>query len=121
MKVTEETALFTDALATMNRCIEENQSSTPYKQILAASEKLADGMTIGVAVYSKDPSTPHDFYTVRFENGRLDLVSHGKEEHDIGWKVSRDYLQKLAEHPDEYVKNPMKLDWDWLKSRLGVG
>lgn len=120
MKVTEETTLFAEAIATMNKSIEANKTKTPYKQIFAASEKLADGITVGVAVYKDDPNNPFDYYTVRYEGGRIDLVAHGKEDHDIGWKVSHGYLEKLAEHPDEYIQNPVRMDLDWLKDRLKI-
>lgn len=30
------------------------------------------------------------------------------------------YLQRVAENPKEYVENPALLDWDWLKSRVGL-
>lgn len=120
MKVTEETTLFTKALTTMNKSIAANKSTPLYKQIIAAGEKLADGVTVGVAVYKDDPGNPFDYYSVRFEDGQLTLNGHGEEQHGVGWKVSHDYLEKLAENPNQYIKNPMKMDWDWLKDRLGM-
>ena len=121
MKVTEETTLFTQALSTMNKAIAANQSKPVYKQMLEASEKLADGLTVGVAVYKDDPSTPHDYYTVRFENARLELLDHGKrDDMDLTWKVSQEYIENLANDPDRYINNPALMDWDWLRSRLGL-
>ena len=119
MKVTGQTTLFTNALATINRAILANKERAPYKQIFAASEKLSDGLTVGVAVYKEDPSTPYDYYTVRYVGGTLELIEHGKtDDVDVTWKVSQDYLNDVAEHPERYVESPAKLDLDWLKNRL---
>lgn len=121
MKVTETTSLFTDALVTMNAAIEANEDKLPYRLFLEASKKLDVELTMGVAIYKEDPDTPHDYYTVNFHENRIELVSHGKEKDiDIAWKVSEDYLRKLQEDPDKYIQNPALLDWDWLKSRLGI-
>lgn len=121
MKVTETTGLFTDALTTMNAAIEANEDSMPYKLFFETSKKLDMELTMGVAIYKNDPNTPHDYYTIRYEGNRFELVSHGKDDGiDICWKVSEDYLRKLAEDPDTYINHPARMDWDWLKSRLGV-
>ncbi len=39
--------------------------------------------TIGVEVYSDDPSNPIDFYTIRLNAGTFDVVSHEQEESDF--------------------------------------
>lgn len=120
MKVTAETALFTDAVNVMNQAIQQNRDRFPYKQILAATEGIAGDYKSGVAVYSDDPDTPHDYYTLGFSGGQIEILSHGKDEPAITWKVSRSYLKKVTENPEEYKKHPAKLDWDWLLSRLGI-
>jgi len=121
MKVTETTGRFADAMTTMNRAIEANEDRLPYRLFFDASKKLDMELTMGVAIYKDDPDTPHDYYTVRFEGDRLELVSHGKEKGlDLCWKVSEDYLAELSDYPDRYIKNPALMDWDWLKSRLGI-
>ena len=48
-------------------------------------------------------------------------MSHGKQEADVAWTVSRAYLEKLVENRREYIEHPAKIDWDWLKSRVGLG
>ena len=121
MKVTETTSLFTDALLTMNAAIEANEDKLPYKLFFDASQKLDVDLTMGVAVYKDDPDTPHDYYTIGFHQNRLELIAHGKEKGiDIVWKVSEDYLEKLDADPQRYIDNPALMDWDWLKSRLGL-
>jgi hypothetical protein len=35
-----------------------------------------------------------------------------------GWKVNVSYLQQVVDNPQEYIDNPAKLDFDWLRDRL---
>ncbi len=120
MKVSEDTVLFTDAVNVMNEAIQQNRDRFPYKQIISATQGVADGMRSGIAVYSDDPDTPHDYYTLGFSDSQIEILSHGKDEPTVTWKVSRAYLKKVTENPEEYKKHPAKLDWDWLLSRLGI-
>ena len=112
--------LFTRALNVINTALDKHKDDIPYAQLLSASEKVLADHNIGVAVYENDAAAPFDYYTIRFRDGAFELVSRGKQEPDVGWKVSREYLENVAGSPDEYIEHPAKLDWDWLKSRVGV-
>ena len=116
----ETVTLFTQALNVTNAALAEHKDSLPYKPLVKASEKLLGDRRLGVAVYEADPSSPFDYFTIRFWDDAFELVSHGKREPDVAWKVSRSYLEKLAETPEDYIEHPAKLDWDWLKSRVGL-
>lgn len=113
-------ALFTQALNVINAALDANRERTPYKQLIDASERLIGGRRLGVAVYAEGAAEPHDYFTIRYSNGAFELLEHGKSGPEIDWKVSREYLQRVAENPKEYTENPALLDWDWLKSRLGL-
>lgn len=113
-------SLFTQYLNVINAALAEHKDAMPYKAILEASEKVFGGTKVGVAVYADDPDTPFDYFTIRFREGSYELVSHGKQEPDVAGKVSRDYLEKVVENAQDYIDHPIKLDWDWLKSRLGI-
>ncbi|MEJ2514142.1 MAG: hypothetical protein P8080_06080 [Gammaproteobacteria bacterium] len=110
--------LFTDALDTINKSLKENRGSGFYGTLISAWDKFVDGHKAGVAVYDKKPDEPFDYFTLRYLNGKFELLARGKSEHDTEWHVSRDYLESLADHPQEYIDNPAKLDLDWLKSKL---
>ena len=114
-------ALFTEALNVINAAFAEHADSMPYQALLEASEKTLGDRRLGVAVYDSDPDAPFDHFTIRFREKAFELVSHGKQEPDVVWKVSRSYLEKVAASPREYIEHPLKLDWDWLKSRVGIG
>jgi len=112
---------FTEYLHVVNRALGEHRDETPYKQILALGEKALDQRTIGVAVFKDDPAKPHDWFTVRFEDGKLSLEEHGKKpERDFDWKIKRAHIDHVVETPQEFVDKPWKLDLDWLKTRVGL-
>jgi hypothetical protein len=112
--------LFTNALNVINTALEKHAQDTPYRQMLEASSKVLADRDLGVAIYEDDPDAPFDFVTVRFANGRFEIVSHGKRDPEVSWKVSRDYLRSVVDDADRFVEQPWKLDWEWLKSRLGL-
>ncbi len=111
---------FTQAVNVMNAALAEHKSDMPYKQLIEAADKTIGGKKFGVAIYDEDPAKPFDYFTVRYRDGSFEIVSHGKDDPDIPWKTSVGYLEKVAANPEEYIEHPAKLDWDWLKSRVGL-
>jgi hypothetical protein len=115
----DTTSLFTETLNVINAAMAKHADSALLKPLLSAGEKLLEDREIGVAIYDSDASAPFDYFTIRCRDRSFELVSHGKKHPDVTWKVSRDYLEKVADNPQDYIDNPIKLDWDWLRSRLG--
>ena len=75
---------------------------------------------MGVAIYKDKPGAPHDFFTIKLNDGSFYVVEHGKKAPDMVWKASEDYLRKVVSNKSDYIANPAKLDFDWLKSRIGI-
>ncbi|MBD3676135.1 MAG: hypothetical protein HUJ26_21710 [Planctomycetaceae bacterium] len=109
---------FQSALATMNQAIEKNRDSLFFKTLLKSCETVLGDDLLGVAIYKDSPETPHDYYTIRMDEGRFFLVEHGRGDVDSDWKVSEDYLRDLANDPDKYVDHPEKLSLNWLANRV---
>lgn len=110
--------LFLGALDVINEALDNLRDKPLIKDIVKLMDRQAAGRKFGVAVYADDPQTPHDYFTIRDHNGRLELVSRGKDAPDIDWKTSVDYLKDINENPRSYIDNPVKLDIEWLKHRL---
>lgn len=113
-------SLFAQALDVMNEALVRHEDAAPFKQMLGLSEKLVAGRHIGVSIYDQASDRPIDECTVTFEEQRFRLVAHGQRDPEISWKVSREYLEKVVENREDYLAHPAKLDWDWLKSRMGI-
>jgi hypothetical protein len=47
-------------------------------------------------------------------------MSHRKEDPSIAWKVPESYLKDVVENAEDYINHPAKLDWEWLKQRVGI-
>lgn len=119
-QLSNASATYTAALAVWNRALEAHGDEAPYKQILGACERLLGDRRIPVEIHDEeadDQEAVH--FSLRFEDGQL---VPGSDDDTTGpaWKVSRQYLEKIAANPDRYVESPAKLEWDWLKDRLGL-
>ncbi len=120
MTLDDTKSLFLQYINTLNVSLSKHKGTLVYKQILELGEKMLGDKTIGVEVYSDDPSNPIDFYTIRLNAGTFDVVSHEQEDSELVWKLKDTYLQHVIDNPHEYVEHPEKFEWDWLKSRLGI-
>ena len=76
--------LFTNALNVINTALEKHSDETPYRQMIEASGKALADRNLGVAIYEDDPDSPFDFVTIRFANGRFEIVSHGADGREGG-------------------------------------
>ena len=114
-------ALFTEYINTCNTAISRHRDEFPFKQLIDAGTKLAGDKTMAVGIYKNDASAPFDYYTVRLgPDGMLKIVDHGKKNPDLQWKASTAYLEKVVQDPNDYIEHPARLDFDWLKSRVGL-
>ncbi|MEJ2383550.1 MAG: hypothetical protein P8Y54_04045 [Xanthomonadales bacterium] len=111
--------LFMGYLDTINEALDTHADTPVIGQVLSLMEKAGTGKKFGAAIYKSDPQSPFDYFTVRLANGKFELVARGKDDPDIDWRVSQEFLVSVNEDPQKYVDNPAMLDLDWLKTRLG--
>ncbi len=111
--------LFVQGLNVTNAAMEANRDSLFLKSMLAACAMDLSGQDFGVAIYDNESGQPVDFFTIRLQDNTFVLVSHQPLESDeADWKVSREYLQDVVDHPRKYIDSPTLLTFDWLKQRL---
>lgn len=118
MKHADTYDLFMESLDVINRVLDANRGEGLFGRVLEAMEDDLQGHRSSVAVYEDDPDHPFDYFTIRFLDGRWELMEQGRGEHDTEWKVSTDYLRSLAEDPESYIQHPARLDLDWIADRL---
>jgi hypothetical protein len=110
---------FTTYLRVCNTAMDLHRDEFPFKQLIEIGDKLASNRRFGVGIYKDDPASPHAYYTIEVNAGRLEIVARGKQpDTSMDWKVKQSYVEHVAADPTPYVEHPMKLDWDWVKSRL---
>jgi hypothetical protein len=113
-------ALVDQYIHVLNRSLGENRDRFPYREILAASEKLFDDTGVAVGIYKDDPGAPHHWFTVDFAGGSFALREQGKGDADLNWRVRQAHMEEVVDNPEVFVRDPYKLDLDWLKKTLGI-
>jgi hypothetical protein len=118
MQKTSTEELFSQYLAVVNRAIGQNRDRVPYKQLFAGGKKLLGDRRIEAVVY--DDSTTLARFTLGFEDDRLEIVEPGHHEHAPSWewKVNEKHLENVVADPQPYIESPLKLDLDWLETRI---
>lgn len=117
----QTTALMQNYVGTVNQSIGQNRDRFPYKQMIDVSKPLTEGLKMQVGVYKDDPKQVHDFFTLKWTGSELEFAGHGKDEStDVAWKVPTSHLQEVVDDPAPYVREPAKLDLDWLGKRIGI-
>ena len=111
-----EAELFQRYLDVCNQALEANKDRFPYRQIWETSERLLKEKTVPVAIYDDHPKA---VYHLKIQDHHIDAVSGQEEDADDSWKMNMSYLEKVTEHPEEYIKNPAKIDWEWLRNKAG--
>ena len=117
-KLTEE-QLFLRYLEICNKALDCNKDKFPYKQIWQAAQKVLSDKNISLAIYDDHPKATYD---LSIHDNHIDVVGKNvkEEKSDDAWHVNMSYMEKVVSNPDEYIRNPAKIDWDWLRNRLHV-
>jgi hypothetical protein len=56
---------------------------------------------------------------IRLVNGKFEPATETAQP-SFHLKLGRHYMEDVVAHREEYIRHPEKLDWDWLKSRMGM-
>ncbi len=107
-------ALFEAYLEVCNQALDQHKEEFPYKYIWKAAESVQGESGISLSLYDDEPQ---EQYTVKLKDAHIDAAPMEKCPKK-GWRVNKSYLKKVTENPEEYIRNPAKLDWDWLKNRI---
>ena len=109
--------LLIDYLDVCNSALEAHRRSLPYKPFIAAYNKLFANRQVGVEIYNARPEARE---TVRLVDGKFEPVDDAEAHPAFYLKFKRPYMEDVVAHRQEYVQHPEKLDWDWLKSSMGL-
>ncbi|MFO7565514.1 MAG: hypothetical protein R6X02_22925 [Enhygromyxa sp.] len=113
-------ALFEQYIDVVNRAIQHNKDGL-YGKAARVWERIIGDRQIAVGIYKSDASNPHQWYTLELRHGRLELLGEGKTGATLDWKISEDHLEHVVHDPHKYIESPVKLDLDWLVTRVGLG
>jgi len=97
-----------------NQALVLNKNRFPFKQILGAAEKSEIGRVIEVNVLDISVQAS---YAMSISKDGIVAEPHSDCPDckcERTWKVTKDYLEDVADNPAAYIENPAKLDWEWL-------
>lgn len=97
-----------------NRALSLNKDRFPFKQILGAAQKSEKGKKVEVLLAGAESI---DSYVFSIKNEQIIFAPHsecGQCKCDRKWHLEWTYLQEVLKDPESYIKNPAKIDWDWI-------
>ena len=107
-------ALLARYLDVCHQAIACNRDRFPFKQIWNAVQEAEQGKTIEVTI-TGGPDLAS--YAMTLKGHDISVVPHDSCANcqcDRKWSVRKDYLETVIRSPEIYVRNPAKLDWEWM-------
>lgn len=110
--------VFQQYLEICNRAIEQNKHKFPYTEIWGARlNALKEEMKIEAVVYDDRPKIA---YMLRLtQDMKIEIVERKVIPPEEAWPFTYQYLRRVVDNPQDYIENPAKLEWGWLKPVLG--
>lgn len=103
-----------------NAAVEEHRHSLVYRPIIAAYDSVFGNRPVGIDIYDSDPDQIASTITIRLVNREFVPAPASDVHPSFHLKCGRHYMEDVVAHRGEYIRHPEKLDWDWLKSRIGM-
>jgi len=112
--------IFQQYLEICNRAIEQNRKKFPYTEIWGARFSALEAQkdaTLQAIVYDDRPKV---VFTLRLtKDMKIEIVEKKHITADKEWPFTYQYLKRVVDNPREYIENPAKLEWGWLKTVFG--
>ena len=110
-------ALFQEYLRICNEALEANKDCYPYSCIMQEIEDRLRSHAVQVAIIDKDEKHPEALYDLVILDRLLAVKPPHKKPHaKCPWRITRQFLEEVALHPQAYINNPAQLNWEWLNS-----
>jgi hypothetical protein len=98
-----------------NKAIEENKEDFFYKRVWGISERIFKTYHMHIAVYD---DRVKNLYVLRYADHKISEDRSVKPDFERSWHINYSYLKHVVDNPEQYIKHPAKLDWDWLKNKV---
>ena len=110
--------VFQQYLEICNRAIEKNKSKFPYTEIWGARFKALEAeATLHATVYDDRPKVA--FKLRLTPDMKIEIVEKKPVPSEDEWPFTYQYLKRVVDNPQEYIENPARLEWGWLKTIFG--
>lgn len=110
--------VFQQYLAICNRAIEQNKNKFPYTEIWGTRLKaLEEIMKIHAVVFDDRPKI--SFVLGLTPDMKIKILEKKPIPPEDAWPFTYQYLKRVVDNPKEYVDNPARLEWGWLRNVFG--
>jgi len=110
--------VFQQYLEICNRAIEQNKDKFPYTEIWGAQVRaMKEEMKVEAIVYDDRPKAA--FMLRLTKDMKIEIVEKKALPPEEAWPFTYQYLKRVVDNPEDYIENPAKLEWGWLKPVLG--
>lgn len=107
--------VFKKYLEICNQAIEKNKQKFPYTEIWGARLKaLEDELKVEAIVYDDRPKA--SFMLRLTKDMKIEIVEKKTIPPEDAWPFTYQYLKRVVDNPTEYIENPARLEWGWLKT-----
>ncbi len=110
-----EKELFAQYVAVCNRALETHKDEFPYKQLWEMAQVALEKQPVSLAIYDDQLKAVYD---VLLHDNHLNIVAESHAQPSHVWHMNRHYLEQVVNNPDDYINNPAKIDWEWLKASV---
>jgi hypothetical protein len=112
--------LVSDYLDVCNAAADAHRHSVVYGPIIAAYDSVFANRAVGIDIYDQDPDKIETTIPIRLVHGEFVPVPETGIDPSFHLKLGRHYMEDVVAHRGDYIRHPEKLDWDWIKSRMGI-
>jgi len=114
-EATDYEQVFQQYLEICNRAIEQNKNKFPYTEIWGTRLKeMKEEMDIHAVIFDDRPKL---VYKLRLTpDMKIEIAEKKEMTVEDAWPFMYQYLKRVVDNPQEYIENPAKLEWGWLKT-----
>lgn len=108
--------LFNSYIDVCNEALQKNAGRFPFEQmIMAAQDENGSAPACRCIVGGEKDNS----YRLTLENRKISYKpingdNNTGPDNARNWHVSLSYLEDVISHPEHYIENPARLNWDWL-------
>jgi hypothetical protein len=104
-------------VAICNQALQENKDIFPYKSMIEAIHHTIEGKKIALSLIDDEPKV---IACLSLEKDGVKLLPLDTEENQFVkinmCHLKMSYLKNVIDNPQEYIKNPAKIDWRWIEN-----
>lgn len=109
--------VFQRYLEICNQAIDQNKKKFPYTEIWGArlqAKAKEEAMKIHAVVFDDRPKVSFELQLT--EDMKIKILEMKEVPPEDAWPFTYQYLKRVVDNPKEYIENPARLEWGWLKT-----